>query len=69
LDTDPRPTPSRELTDLLSRALLDQELRERIFANPEATAREFDLASAEAQAIKQLDRGKFEATVARLRWG
>ena len=41
----------------------------QIFANPEAIAREFDLAAAEAEAIKQLDREKFEATVARLRWG
>lgn len=53
----------------MGRALLDKELRERIFADPEAIAREFDLALAEAQAIKHLDRRKFEATVARLRWG
>jgi hypothetical protein len=69
LDTEARPTPSRQLTELLSRALLDKELRDRIFANPAAIAREFDLPAAEAHAIKQLDRGKFEATVARLRWG
>ncbi len=61
--------PSRQLTELLGRALLDEELRDRIFADPEAVAREFDLAAAEAQAIRQLDREKFEATVARLRWG
>jgi hypothetical protein len=69
LDTEARPTPSRQLTELLGRALLDKELRDRIFAHPEAIAREFDLTAAEAQAIKQLDRPKFEATVARLRWG
>jgi hypothetical protein len=69
LDTEARPTPSRQLTELLGRALLDKELRDRIFANPEAIALQFDLAPLEAQAIKQLDRGKFEATVARLRWG
>jgi hypothetical protein len=69
LDTEARPTPSRQLTELLGRALLDEELRGRIFANPDAIARDFDLAAAEAQAIKKLDRGKFEATVARLRWG
>jgi hypothetical protein len=61
--------PSRQLTELLGRALLDEELRDRIFADPEAVALQFDLAAAEAQAIKQLDREKFEATVARLRWG
>jgi hypothetical protein len=69
LDTEARPTPSRQLTELLGRALLDEELRDRIFANPDAIARDFDLPAAEAQAIKKLDRGKFEATVARLRWG
>lgn len=69
MDTEARPTPSRQLTELLGRALLDKELRDRIFANPEAIAREFDLAAAEAHAIKQLDRGKFESAVTRLRWG
>jgi hypothetical protein len=69
LDTETRPTPSRQLTELLGRALLDKELRDRIFANPEAVALQFNLPAVEAQAIKQLDRGKFEATVARLRWG
>ena len=69
MDTEARATPSRQLTELLSRALLDEELRDRLFANPEAIAREFDLGAAEAQAMKQLDRGKFEAAVARLRWG
>ncbi|HEV7877368.1 Os1348 family NHLP clan protein [Bradyrhizobium sp.] len=69
MDTEARPMPSRQLTELLGRALLDKELRDRIFADPEAIAREFDLAPAEAEAIKHLDRRKFEATVARLRWG
>lgn len=69
MDSEAKPTPSRQLTELLGRALLDKELRDRIFADPEAIARQFDLAAVEAQAIKQLDRGKFEATVARLRWG
>ena len=69
MDTEARPTPSRQLTELLGRALLDEELCDGIFANPEAIARQFDLAPAEAEAIKHLDRRKFEATVARLRWG
>ena len=61
MDPDARPVPSRHLTELLSRALLDEELRDRLFADPEAIAREFDLPAAEAEAIKQLDRRKFEA--------
>ena len=69
MDSDARPTPSRQLTELLSRALLDQELCDRLFAYPEAIARDFDLPAAEALAINLLDRRKFETTVAQLRWG
>ena len=69
LDPDGRPVPSRHLTELLSRALLDQQLCDRLFADPEAIGRAFDLPAAEIEAIKLLDRRKFEATVARLRWG
>ena len=67
LDPDSRPMSSRQLTELLSRALLDEELRDRLFAAPEAIAREFNLSGAEAEAIKRLDRRKFEQTVAGLR--
>jgi hypothetical protein len=64
-----RPAPSRRLTELIGKALLDKELRDRLFANPEAIARDFALPSAEAQAIRLLDRPKFEQMVARLRSG
>lgn len=67
MDPDSRPMSSRQLTELLSRALLDEELRDRLFAAPEAIAREFNLSGAEAEAIKRLDRRKFEQIVARLR--
>lgn len=55
--------------ELLSRALLDRALSHRLFADPDATAREFDLSAEESQAIKLLDRRKFDQSVARLRWG
>jgi hypothetical protein len=69
VDSDARPKPSRELTELLSKALLDEQLCDRLFADPGAIAREFNLPPAEAQAIKLLDRRKFDTTVAQLRWG
>ena len=69
MDSDATHMPSRQLTELLSRALLDSELCDRLFTDPEAIAREFNLPRAEAQAIKQLDRRKFDQTVAQLRWG
>jgi hypothetical protein len=64
-----RPTPSRHLTELIGRALLDRELCNRLLADPETIAREFDLPAADAQAIKLLDRRTFKAAVVRLRWG
>jgi hypothetical protein len=64
---DPDARPSRQLTELISRALLDEELRDRLFTDREAVAREFNLAPAEIPAIRLLDRGKFEQMVARLR--
>ena len=69
LNPDVRPVPSRHLTELIGRALLDRELCDRLFADPEAIARAFDLPAAEAQAIKRLDRRTFEAAIVRLRWG
>jgi hypothetical protein len=66
---DARPVPSRHLTELVGRALLDRELCDRLLADPEAIARAFDLPAAEVQAIKLLDRRTFEAAVVRLRWG
>jgi hypothetical protein len=68
-DPDARPVPSRHLTELIGRALLDRQLCDRLFADPEAIARAFDLTAAETQAIKLLDRRTFEAAVVRLRWG
>ena len=69
LDSDARAVPSRQLTELLSKALLDEQLCDRLFADPEAIARAFNLPPAETDAIRLLDRRKFEQTVARLRWG
>jgi hypothetical protein len=66
---DPGPMPSRQLTALLSRALLDVELSGRLFADPEAVAREFNLPDAEIEALRLLDRRKFEQILAGLRGG
>jgi hypothetical protein len=60
--------PTRALIELLSKALIDQELRAKLFAEPEAVAREFEISTEEAAALKTLDREKFERAAARLRW-
>jgi hypothetical protein len=62
-----RPPPSRQLIELLSRALLDAKLCDSLFAEPEAMAKAFDLSPDETQAIKRLDRLKFDQQVARIR--
>jgi hypothetical protein len=67
-DPDERPVPSRHLTELIGRALLDRELCDRLLADPETIARAFGLPAAEAEAIKRLDRRTLEAAVVRLRW-
>ena len=68
-DSETRPAPSKQLTELLGKALLDRELCDRLLADPEAIGRELGLPPEEIQAIKLLDRQKFEAAIARLRWG
>ena len=53
--------------ELISRALLDAELADRLFAEPEEIAKAFGLRPVETQAIKRLDRGRFEQRVVQLR--
>lgn len=60
--------PSQALTKLLASALLDQELRDRFFADREAAAREFDIPLDEIDALKRLDRQKFERSATKVRW-
>jgi hypothetical protein len=57
------------LNELLGKALLDEQLRDRLFTEPEIVAREFNLTEAETEAIKRLDRQKFAQAIDRLRWG
>ena len=61
--------PSRQLVELISKVLLDSELREKLFADPEAFARLFGLGLDETQMIKRLDRQRFERRVVALRSG
>lgn len=69
MTADARPVPSRQLAELLAAALLDEELCDRLFADPETVAREFDLPHEEFQALHLIDRSRFAQAVARLRWG
>ena len=66
MDSDGR-SPSRQLIELLSKALLDVELRDRLFADPEAVAQAFGLGPDETRMIKRLDRQRFEQRVFELR--
>ena len=57
------------MNELLGKALLDGQLCDRLFTDPETVAREFNLTEAETEAIKRLDRQKFAKALDRLRWG
>ena len=61
--------PSRKLVELISRVLLDSELREKLFADPEAFAQAFDLGPDETQMIKRLDRRASSSGSSALRSG
>jgi hypothetical protein len=52
--------PSDGLIALLGKALTDKDLRAKLFADPDATAREFQLSEPDAEAIKKLEPKKFE---------
>ena len=58
---------SRQLVELLGRALLDSALRDELFANPEPICRAFGLGPDETRMVQRLDRQKFEQRVAALR--
>ncbi|QPF83189.1 hypothetical protein IC762_26205 [Bradyrhizobium genosp. L] len=67
LPPDAFPPPSLQLKELLGRALLDEELRERLLTDPGSIARELDLSAAETKALMRLDRAAFEQRATRLR--
>lgn len=52
---------------MLGRALLDRELCDILFKDPDRVAQAFALSPAETQAIRRLDRRTFEQQVVRLR--
>jgi hypothetical protein len=64
-----KPVSSPQLNELLGKALLDEQLRDRLFTDLETVAREFNLTGPEAEAIKRLDRQKLAEAIDRLRWG
>jgi hypothetical protein len=68
LSSGARPVPSPQLNELLGKALLDEQLRARLFTEPDAVALEFNLTQSETEAIKRLDRQKFAQAVDQLRW-
>ncbi len=59
--------PSRRLTQLVTNALLDEDLGNKLFADPASLARAFGLTVEETQAIERLDRRTFERWVAHVR--
>ena len=65
---DARQNPSRQLIELIGKALVDQELRDTLFTDPEGVARSGHLSANETEAIRRLDREKFERAAEEVRW-
>jgi hypothetical protein len=58
--------PGRGLTELLGKALTDKEMRSKLFADPDGTARAFNLSGQDTEALKKLDSAKFEHAATQL---
>jgi len=63
--TKPEP-PGRGLMELLGRALIDPKLRERIYKDPAALAKEYQLAPQDEDALRHFERGKLEEAAGQL---
>lgn len=50
----------RGLMELIGRALIDPKLRERVYKEPEALAKEYQLAPQDEDALRHMDRAKLE---------
>jgi len=56
----------RGLMELLGRALIDPKLRERIYKEPDALAKEYHLTPLDEDALKHLERAKLEEAAGQL---
>jgi hypothetical protein len=52
--------------ELIGRALIDPKLRERIYNEPEALAKEYQLAPQDEDALSNMDRAKLEEAAGQL---
>jgi hypothetical protein len=54
-------TATHSLTEILGRALIDPEMKERLLRNPDSIARQYDLSEQDRDALRTLDYAKLEA--------
>ena len=60
------PPAGRGLMELIGRALIDPKLRERVYKEPEALAKEYQLAPQDEDALRHMDRAKLEEAAGQL---
>jgi hypothetical protein len=58
--------PGRGLVELIGKALTDKDLRSELFKDPDAAAKRFSLSGQDVDAIKKLDKAKFEVAASQL---
>jgi hypothetical protein len=63
------PQASPGLTELLGRALTDDEFRERLFSDQAAATREFQLTETDRAALEDLDRAMLDREAGKLAAG
>ena len=56
----------RGLMELIGRSLIDPKLRERIYKEPQALAKEYQLAPQDEDALMNMDRAKLEEAASQL---
>jgi hypothetical protein len=59
-------TESRGLMELLGRAVLDPEVRNKLFKEPDLLATQYGLAPKDAEALKRIDRAKIEEAASQI---
>lgn len=64
--TKENPPRGRGLMELIGRSLIDPKLRERIYKEPQALAKEYQLAPQDEDALMNMDRAKLEEAASQL---
>jgi hypothetical protein len=60
------PVQKRGFMELVGRAVMDPEIREKLFSDPDSLARQYGLSPGDTEALKGIDRAKLEEAAAQV---